>query len=84
MSYEKIKVPVKLDKISEQTDFYKVMRYSQIPFGHINQEEFLDILQEWNEAGYHLSKGTVDQIRKRRGLSGNKHFYFLQNEIEIS
>ena len=66
LSYEKIKVPVKLDKISEQTDFYKVMRYSRIPFGHINQEEFLDILQEWNEAGYHLSKGTVDQIRKRR------------------
>ena len=27
----------------------------------------MDILQEWNEAGYHLSRGTVDQIRKRRG-----------------
>jgi len=67
LPYEEIKVPVKLDKISEQTEFYKVMRYSRIPFGHINQEEFMDILQEWNEAGYHLSRGTVDQIRKRRG-----------------
>jgi hypothetical protein len=41
------------------------MRYCRIPFGHINPEEFIGIISEWKDAGYHLSKDIMNQIKSR-------------------
>ena len=63
--YEWADEPVVFRRISERSDFGTMMRYCRIPFGHINPEEFIGIISEWKDAGYHLSKDIMNQIKSR-------------------
>ena len=52
------------ETIDAGTDFSDMLYYSRIPFGEMDREEVIRCFTAWPRAGYHLSEGVMDQLRK--------------------
>lgn len=54
--------PVRFSRISEFTDFSFFLENCRIPFGHLDFEEIKEILLNWENASYHLSKNVMEHL----------------------
>ena len=61
--YKYFDEPVKFSRISVFTDFGLLMEKCRIPFGHIDLNELRILLNEWEDAPYHLSKDVMEHLR---------------------